>query len=115
VAWSVWTRGFDSPSRLRDHSTTIRGSMHDSVRQIPIALRGLQRTPAFTTAAILILGFGIGTAVAMFTVLRAVLLERLPVRDPERVVVLSTYKDPKVEYGLSAQNLKEVRRGSRTI
>ena len=36
----------------------------------------------------------------MFTVFRAVLVERLPVRDPERVVVLSTYKDPTVESGL---------------
>lgn len=89
--------------------------MTDLIRQFRIALRGLHRTPAFTAAAILILGFGIGTAVAMFTVFRAVLLERLPVRDPERVVVISTYKDPKVEYGLGAQDLKEVRRVSRTI
>jgi putative ABC transport system permease protein len=89
--------------------------MPDFARQVRIALRGLRRTPAFTAAAILILGFGIGTAVAMFTVFRAVLIERLPVRDPERVVVMSTYKDPKVEYGLGAQNLKEVLRGSRTI
>jgi putative ABC transport system permease protein len=89
--------------------------MTDIVRQARIALRGLRRTPAFTTAAILILGFGIGTAVAMFTVVRAVLIERLPVRDPDRVVVISTYKDPKVEYGLVASHLKAIRRESRTI
>jgi len=89
--------------------------MTDLVRQTRIALRGLRRTPAFTIGAILILGFGIGTAVAMFTVFRAVLLDRLPVQDPDRVVVISTYKDPKVEYGLVAQDLKTVRRDSRTI
>jgi len=89
--------------------------MNDAARQVRIALRGLRRTPAFTAAAILILGFGIGTAVAMFTVFRAVLLERLPVRDPERVVVLSTYKDPKVEYGLVSPHIKAVQRESRTI
>jgi predicted permease len=89
--------------------------MTDFARHVRIALRGLRRTPAFTAAAILILGFGIGTSVAMFTVFRAVLVERLPIRDPARVVVLSTYKDPKVEWGLGALDLKAVQRESRTI
>ena len=89
--------------------------MTDTARQIGIALRGLRRTPAFTAAAILILGLGIGTAVAMFTVLRAVLIDRLPVRDPDRVVVISTYKDPKVEYGLVAAHLRAARREMRTM
>ena len=89
--------------------------MTDIARQVRIALRGLRRTPAFTAAAILILGLGIGTAVAMFTVFRAVLIDRLPVRDPDRVVVISTYKDPKVEYGLVSSHLKAIRSESRTI
>ena len=89
--------------------------MNDLARDVRIGARGLARTPTFTVAAILILGFGIGTAVAMFTVFRAVLFERLPVRDPERVVVLSTYKDPTVEAGLSLRVLKEINPESRTI
>jgi putative ABC transport system permease protein len=89
--------------------------MSDFVRDIRIGARGLRRTPTFTVAAVLILGFGIGTAVAMFTVYRAVLFERLPVRDPERVVVLSTYKDPAFEAGLVLQDLKEIDRNSRAI
>ena len=75
--------------------------MNDLVEQVRIGLRSLLRTPTFTAAAVLVLGLGIGAAAAMFTVFRAVPVERLPVRDPERVVVLSTYKDPKVEFGLS--------------
>src|ERR1043166_1629943 len=89
--------------------------MNDFARHVRIALRGLSRTPTFTIAAILILGFGIGTSVAMFTVFRAVLLERLPVRDPERVVVVSTYKDPAVEFGLQLRDLKTIRQQSRTL
>src|ERR1700674_1471670 len=89
--------------------------MTDLARDIRIGLRGLRRPPTFTIAATLILGLGIGTAVAMFTVFRAVLLEHLPVRDPERVVVLSTYKDPAVEYGLLLEDLKPISRESRTI
>ena len=89
--------------------------MADIARQVRIAFRGLRRTPAFTAAAILILGLGIGTAVAMFTVFRAVLIDRLPVRDPDRVVVITTYKDPKVEYGLVAAHLRAARREMRTM
>src|SRR5215216_3513956 len=88
--------------------------MNDFARDIRIGARGLRRTPTFTIAAILILGFGIGTAVAMFTVFRAVLLDRLPVRDPEHVVVLTTHKDPAVEFGLQLRDLKEVARPGRT-
>ena len=89
--------------------------MDDFARDIRIGLRGLRRTPAFTTTAVLILGVGIGAAVAMFTVSRSVLLERLPVRDPDRIVVLSTYKDPAVEFGLVLENLKRLARDSRTL
>ncbi|MEP6494979.1 MAG: ABC transporter permease [bacterium] len=89
--------------------------MTDFARDLRITLRGLRRTPAFTTAAVLILGIGIGAAVAMITVSRAVLLERIPVADPDRLVVLSTYKDPTVEFGLVTKDLKIVRRESRTI
>ena len=89
--------------------------MTNFARDIRVALRGLRRTPTFTIAAVLILGLGIGTSVAMFTVFRAVLLDRLPVRDPSRVVVLTTYKDPAVEFGLTERDVKTVAQQSRTI
>jgi len=89
--------------------------MDDFVRQVRLALRGLLRTPAFTVTAVVILGVGIGTAVAMATVFRAVLVERLPVNDPDHVVVLSTYNDPAFEFGLSRGDLDIVHREARTI
>src|SRR5689334_12666661 len=84
-------------------------------QDIRIGLRGLRRTPTLTVAAVVTLAFGIGTAVAMFTVFRAVLLQRLPVREPEQLVVLSTYKDPTVEFGLYMSDLKLVAQDSRTM
>jgi putative ABC transport system permease protein len=89
--------------------------MNELIRQTRVALRGLRRTPAFTIAALLVLGFGIGTAAAMFTVFRAVLLEQLPVRDPERVISLSTYKNPGLEFGLIRRDLTDIGRESRTL
>ena len=90
--------------------------MSDLVRSIRVALRGLARTPGFLTAAIVILGLGIGTAVAVFTVFRAVLFQRLPVVDPDRVVMISTYRDKlDEEFGLVKSDLKAVKREARTM
>ncbi len=90
--------------------------MTDFIRPIRITLRGLGRTPAFTIAAVTILGLGIGTAVAVFTVFRAVLYQRIPVPDPDRVVQISTYRDdPSVEFGLVKSDLKVIKQQSRTI
>jgi predicted permease len=78
-------------------------------------LRGFRRTPAFFVTAVIILGLGIGMAVAMFTVFRAVLVRRLPVVDQDRVVVMWTYRVPGVEYAAGTKELSAFRRETRTL
>jgi predicted permease len=53
-----------------------------------LAVRTLVRNPGFTGAAVVTLAFGIGLAVAMFTVFDAVLARPLPVHDQARLIVL---------------------------
>src|SRR2546423_1541938 len=85
------------------------------VADLGIALRRLRRAPTFAATVVLILGIGIGMATAMFTIFHAVVLEKLPVRDPDRIVVLWTFHDPTVELPLGLKDVDDLRRQSRTL
>ena len=51
--------------------------------------RALRKNPGFTTVAILSLALGIGANTAIFTLINALLLRDVPVRQPERLVEVS--------------------------
>jgi macrolide transport system ATP-binding/permease protein len=53
------------------------------------AFRQLKRNPGLTTLAILMLAVGIGANTAVFSVFNQVLMQTMPVRDPNELVVLS--------------------------
>jgi hypothetical protein len=78
---------FKEPSRRRVRCAfPALGSIVQDVRY---TARTLHRNPGFTLLAVLILAIGIGANTAVFSVLSAVLLRRLPFEQADRLVVLS--------------------------
>jgi predicted permease len=65
-------------------------------------VRMLRRSPGFTAAVVLTLALGIGANTAIFTLIDAVMLKSLPVKDPQEVVVLQ-WVDPPVRDRLAPQ------------
>src|SRR3954462_8304544 len=53
-----------------------------------LAIRSLRRSPLFATVAILSLALGIGANTAIFTLIDQIVLRKLPVRNPDELVML---------------------------
>src|SRR5713226_1584999 len=62
--------------------------METLFKDIRFGARMLVKKPGFTIVALLTLALGIAATTATFTVVDAVLLRKLPVSDPDRVVVI---------------------------
>jgi MacB-like periplasmic core domain len=78
------------------------------------AIRTLGKSPGFTAVALLSLALGIGANTAIFTLINALLLRDLPVRQPERLVQLSAVrKDGTVPF--SYLMFREVERNQRVF
>jgi predicted permease len=62
--------------------------MSDLLGDLRFAVRGLRRSPLFAVVAILCLALGIGATTAIFTLMDQVLFRKLPIKDPNRLVMI---------------------------
>src|SRR5262249_25751409 len=77
---------------------------------IRYTLRSLLKSRGFTAAVICTLGLGIGFNTAIYSVINAFILRPLPVKDPERLLVLATRdRHTEVPHGLSLPDYRDYR------
>ena len=83
-------RAFGNPTLIREQTraTWSWNWLASLACDLRFSLRTLGRTPGFTLIAILVMALGIGANVALFTVVRGVLLKPLPFHDPDRLMML---------------------------
>src|SRR5712671_5856060 len=65
--------------------------LDDAWRDVRLAIRSLRRAPLVSAAAVVSLALAIGANTALFTGLRAASIRSLPLPDPERLVMITTY------------------------
>jgi len=94
--------------------STLRNDLSYSVRM-------LKRTPGFTAAAVLLLALGIGVNTLLFSAVRALIVNPLPVREPGALYdVFTTESGAASAIGLdlfptSERNFEDFQRGSREV
>jgi putative ABC transport system permease protein len=59
------------------------------LQDLRYSLRALRKSPVFLTVALFSLALGIGANTAIFTLINQLILQPLPVRDPEQLVMLA--------------------------
>jgi predicted permease len=63
-------------------------AVNGALKDLRLGARALSRRPGFTAAVVLTLSLGIGCTTAIFTLLKALFLEPLPVTEAERLVTV---------------------------
>ncbi len=87
---TAWPRKSAAPQPGAAYVPSPKGrSMMETVLQdVRFTLRSLARRPGFTAAVVVTLALGIGANTAIFSVVNAVLFQRLPYTDPDRLVMV---------------------------
>jgi predicted permease len=81
---------FGNTTRIQEKSRMTWGweKLESFLRDVHYGLRAMFRSPVLTIVALLSLALGIGANTAIFSLLDAVLLRSLPVKEPGQLVVL---------------------------
>ena len=85
------TRIFGNATTLKEETRDTWGwvTLEQIAQDLRYGFRSLRKSPLFTVVAVLTLAFGIGANTAIFSLMDQVLLQLLPVKHPEQLVLVT--------------------------
>ncbi len=104
-------RAFGGVTQTREaHRAARRFALIEAVYQdVRHAIRGYRRTPVFAGVALVTLTLAIGVNTAIFSLLNALVLRDVPVRDPQTLVQIATIApDTSYESGLTFSMFRDL-------
>jgi predicted permease len=95
------------PSQVREEvrDVWLGRWLRDFLYDLRFSARSLLRSPSFTAATLLSLALGIGASTAIYSLVDQVILHALPVREPERLVLVDWNGDDLITGAFGSFNL----------
>lgn len=86
-------RRFGGVDQIKEVYRDRRGVpvVETTLQDLRFAIRVLRRSPVYTSVVVLTLAIGIGANTAIFSLVDAVLIKMLPVRNPEQLVAINAF------------------------
>ena len=103
------------PEGKKSMQRRITNLMETMISDIRYGFRGLIKSPVFTAVAVLSLALGIGANTAIFSMIDAMLLRTLPVKDPGRLVSFSVLTQRGAGLSLPYPFLERVRKNGKSF
>ena len=98
-------RSLSSAGERGEHASRIAAALAGVGREATRALRSLRRRPGFAICAVAVLALSVGATVVVFSLLDALVLRDLPVREPSRVVRVGERPPPDAQWTMQTVRL----------